>query len=212
MSGATAAIQLDLVAGGLSFPTSVRVPPPMARRSSPSRACRSAARPWAGGSCGSAPAGRASWRIGCARRSTGSTAYHDVLLVSEGGHPAGITRLNGAGVREPVLSNLPGPGNYHTNMTLVGPDGRLYFSQGALTNTGIVGLDAYEIGWLRRLPACPRHPRATTSCSPASTSRTATPAPTGRGPTTETGAFRPFGTRTRGGGDGRGRRCRARQP
>jgi hypothetical protein len=31
-------------------------------------------------------------------------------------------------------------------------DGKLYFSQGAITNTGVVGLDAYELGWLRRLP------------------------------------------------------------
>ena len=64
--------------------------------------------------------------------------------------PRRITRLNGAGVREPVLSDLPGPGNYHTNMTVIGPDEKLYFSQGAMTNSGIVGLDAYEIGWLRR--------------------------------------------------------------
>jgi glucose/arabinose dehydrogenase len=37
-------------------------------------------------------------------------------------------------------------------MAVVGPDDRLYFSQGAMTNTGIVGLDALEIGWLRQLP------------------------------------------------------------
>jgi hypothetical protein len=37
-------------------------------------------------------------------------------------------------------------------MAVVGPDGKLYFSQGSLTNLGIVGLDAYAIGWLRRLP------------------------------------------------------------
>jgi glucose/arabinose dehydrogenase len=46
-------------------------------------------------------------------------------------------------------------------MPVVGPDGFIYFSQGAMTNTGVVGLDAYEIGWLRRLPHAhdvPGHP------------------------------------------------------
>jgi hypothetical protein len=37
-------------------------------------------------------------------------------------------------------------------MAAFGSDGKLYFSQGALTKTGIVGLHAYELGWLRRLP------------------------------------------------------------
>jgi glucose/arabinose dehydrogenase len=37
-------------------------------------------------------------------------------------------------------------------MVAFGPDGRLYFSQGAMTNTGIIGLDAYDLGWLKRLP------------------------------------------------------------
>ncbi len=51
-----------------------------------------------------------------------------------------------------ILDNLPGPGNYHTNMVAFAPDGKLYFSQGAMTNAGVIGLDAYELGWLRRLP------------------------------------------------------------
>jgi glucose/arabinose dehydrogenase len=37
-------------------------------------------------------------------------------------------------------------------MLAFGPDRKLYFSQGAMTNTGIIGLDAYELGWLKRLP------------------------------------------------------------
>lgn len=41
---------------------------------------------------------------------------------------------------------------YGAYLVAFGPDGKLYFSQGAMTNTGIVGLDAYELGWLRRLP------------------------------------------------------------
>ncbi|MDK3255249.1 PQQ-dependent sugar dehydrogenase [Blastococcus capsensis] len=82
----------------------------------------------------------------------GLTLHAGGLYVSEGGHPGRITRLGLDGTRTTVLDDLPGPGNYHTNMAVIGPDDKLYFSQGALTNLGIVGLDAYAIGWLRRLP------------------------------------------------------------
>jgi sugar lactone lactonase YvrE len=76
--------------------------------------------------------------------------WHDgALIVSEANR---ITRLTADGGRTTILDRLPGPGNYHTNMVVIGPDGWLYFSQGAMTNLGIVGLDAYEVGWLRRLP------------------------------------------------------------
>lgn len=51
-----------------------------------------------------------------------------------------------------LLDKLPGPGNYHTNTIAFGPGGKMYFNQGAMTNTGIVGLGAHEMGWLRRLP------------------------------------------------------------
>jgi hypothetical protein len=51
-----------------------------------------------------------------------------------------------------VLDDLPGHGNYHTNMVAIGPDGWLYFSQGAMTNSGVVGLDAYDLAWLKQLP------------------------------------------------------------
>ena len=82
----------------------------------------------------------------------GLTFHQGTLLISEGGHPGRISRLTLGGGWETVLDGLPGLGNYHTNMVAVGPDERLYFSQGALTNSGVVGLDAYELGWLRRLP------------------------------------------------------------
>lgn len=82
----------------------------------------------------------------------GVTFHDGGLYVSEGGHPGRISRFETDGRQTVVLDNLPGPGNYHTNMVTFGPDGKLYFSQGAMTNMGIIGLDAYELGWLRRLP------------------------------------------------------------
>jgi glucose/arabinose dehydrogenase len=75
--------------------------------------------------------------------------HHGTLIVSEANR---ITRLDLDGGRTTIVDQLPGPGNYHTNMVAIGPDGWLYFSQGAMTNSGIIGLDAYDVGWLNRLP------------------------------------------------------------
>jgi len=111
---------------------------------------------------GAAPGGRI-WRIdtdgkhrpiaGNLRPPVNGLVFYDGgLYVSEGGHPGRISRFELDGRQTVLLDNLPGPGNYHTNTVAFGPHGKMYFSQGSMTNTGIVGLDAYEMGWLCRLP------------------------------------------------------------
>jgi glucose/arabinose dehydrogenase len=80
-------------------------------------------------------------------------------------------------------------------MAVVGPDDRLYFSQGSLTNLGIVGLDAYAIGWLRRLPHghdIPGYPVTLAGVN------VTTPDLTSERPQAQatTGGFSPFGTST----------------
>ncbi len=115
---------------------------------------------------GGAPRGGRVWRIAEGRREllldglrppVNSVTHHEgTLYVTEAGHPSRILRLDlASGRSETVLEGFPGPGNYQTNMVAVGPDGKLYFSQGAMTNTGVIGLDAYDLGWLKLLPhAC----------------------------------------------------------
>jgi glucose/arabinose dehydrogenase len=93
-----------------------------------------------------------------------------------------------------VLNDLPGPGNYHTNMVAFGPDGLLYFSQGAMTNTGIVGLDSYELGWLGRLPHAYDIPGFDVVLAGVNF-ETADPI-TGDGARTSTGGFSAFGSAT----------------
>jgi glucose/arabinose dehydrogenase len=79
--------------------------------------------------------------------------WHDGgFYVSEGGFPGRISRLTTDGERTTVVDGLPGRGNYHVNTVAVGPDGMLYWGQGAMTNLGIVGLDAYDLAWLKQLP------------------------------------------------------------
>jgi glucose/arabinose dehydrogenase len=117
--------------------------------------------------------------------------WHDGgFYISEGGFPGRISRWSPGGERSTVLDGLPGHGNYHTNMVVVGADGWLYFSQGAMTNSGVVGLDAYDLAWLKQLP----HPcdlpgfDVTLAGEVFDTSDPFTP-----GQRTSTAAFAPFG-------------------
>jgi glucose/arabinose dehydrogenase len=126
---------------------------------------------------------------------TGLTFRDGALYVSEGGHPARISRLDLDGRLTVIVDRLPGPGNYHTNMVAFGPDGKLYFSQGAMTNTGIVGLDAYELGWLRRLPHAHDIPGYDITLAGVNC-ETTNPLGKERNAKTLTGAFAPFGTPT----------------
>jgi len=144
--------RLELVAEGFSFPTSLTFDEAgtayIAESGLPFGGARPGGRIWA-----LAPGGNRTLIAEGLRQPVNGVTFHDGgLYVSEGGHPGRISRIELDGRQTTILDNLPGPGNYHTNMVAFGPDGKLYFSQGAMTNTGIVGLDAYELGWLRRLP------------------------------------------------------------
>lgn len=124
----------------------------------------------------------------------GLTYHEGHLYISEGGHPARISRLNPkTGDVTVLLDQLPGPGNYHTNMVAFGPDGWLYFGQGAMTNLGIVGLDAYELGWLRRLPHQHDLPGYAITLTGVNAT-TANPLVDDPDAQIATGSFQPFGT------------------
>ncbi len=126
-------------------------------------------------------------------------AWHEAALyVAEGGVLEGgaILRINADGAIERLIDDLPSVGDHHANGPIAGPDGRLYFALGTATNSGVVGTDNADLGWL------PRHPdfhdipcqdvtlvgRNFTSANPFAPGETAT-----------TGAFSPFGTPTRAG-------------
>jgi len=189
---------LTRVAGGLSFPTSLTFD-----------ADGTAYVAESGLPFGGAPPGGRVWRLHAdgshdllaedLRAPVNGLTHHDgSLYVTEGGHPGRITRLSPNGSRATVLDDLPGPGNYQANMVAFGPDGLMYFSVGAMTNAGIVGLDAYELGWLARLP----HAHDIPGCDIVLTGFDAeTPDPRdGAGAATvRTGAFVPFGTPTSAG-------------
>jgi glucose/arabinose dehydrogenase len=126
----------------------------------------------------------------------GLTRHKGWLYVSEGGQPGRISRFDQNGrSQQVILDNLPGAGNYHTNMVAFGRDGKLYFSQGALTNSGIVGLDAYELAWLRRLPHSYDLPGHDLMLNGVNV-ETPNPLSQDENEIVQTGAFVPFGKRT----------------
>jgi glucose/arabinose dehydrogenase len=158
---------------------------------------------------GGAPPGGRIWRIAHGGRRSllaaglrppvnGLLFHRGELYVAEGGHPGRLSRFGPDGRQSVILDGLPGPGNYHTNMALVGPDGKLYFSQGAMTNTGIIGLDAYELGWLRRLPHAHDTPGFDITLAGVNV-ETPDPLRGEPGAQARTGAFVAFGTETRPG-------------
>lgn len=130
------------------------------------------------------------------RQPVNGLTYHEGwFYISEGGYPGRISRLSVEGEWRTVLDGLPGSGNYHTNMVAVGPEGKLYFGQGAMTNSGIVGLDSYEIGWLKRLPHTSDVPGYDIVLTGVNI-ETRNPLASNGDRKVETGAFSDFGTRT----------------
>lgn len=189
---------LDLIAGDFSFATSLTFD------AVGTAYIAESGLPFAG-----APSGGRVWRLerGGGRSLlaedlrapvNGLTWHAGDLYVSEGGHPGRISRLSPDGRYTAIVDSLPGPGNYQTNMVAVGPDGRLYFSQGAMTNSGIVGLDAYDLGWLRSLPHAHDVPGYNVVLTGINV-ETPDPLSDAPGARTTTGAFVPFGTPTQHG-------------
>lgn len=128
----------------------------------------------------------------------GVVFHQGSLFISEGGFPGRITRFSiASGEAVTVLDDLPGFGNYHTNMAVIGPEGKLYFSQGSMTNSGIIGLDSNDLGWLQRvehncdIPGWDLVLAGVNAESPDPFS--------GNGHKVSTGAFSPFGKATRSG-------------
>jgi glucose/arabinose dehydrogenase len=51
-----------------------------------------------------------------------------------------------------LLTGLPSNGDHQNNKLSLGPDGKIYFGQGTITNSGVVGEDSYYFGWLAKHP------------------------------------------------------------
>ncbi len=128
---------------------------------------------------------------------TGVTWHDGAFFVSEGSQLEGgrILRITPDGQMQAIVDGLPSFGDHHTNAPLIGPDGMLYFSQGTATNSGVVGEDNANFGWLQRFPGF--HDIACRDLTLRGENfATPNPLQPGSKQEVETGAFSPFGTRT----------------
>ena len=183
----------EVVARGLDFPTSVAFDDQRNAWIAESGLPFGGARP-GGRILKVEPDGRAEIQLADLRSPVNGLCRHDgCFFIAEGGHPGRISRWAPGRERTTVLDGLPGLGNYHTNMALVGPDGKLWFSQGAMTNSGVIGLDAYQLGWLGRLPHTCDVPGLDVVLTGVSYE---TDNPLNGGGRIRTGAFSPFGVTT----------------
>jgi len=56
-------------------------------------------------------------------------------------HKAAITVIKSNGERTDIIKGLPSFGDFGNNRVEIGLDGKIYYGQGTMTNSGIVGLD-----------------------------------------------------------------------
>lgn len=75
--------------------------------------------------------------------------WHDGRLYIS--HRGKISVMEAGAVRD-LVTGLPSLGDHHNNQLVAGPDGKIYFGQGTATNSGVVGLDNFKMGWLAKYP------------------------------------------------------------
>jgi glucose/arabinose dehydrogenase len=130
---------------------------------------------------------------------TGVAFHEGAFYVAEGGvlHGGRILRIDSEGKVTRLLENLPSVGDHHTNGPAIGPDGKIYFAIGTATNSGVVGIDNHNFGWLARNPQFCDIPAKDITLA-GKNYGSGNPLTAERGPAV-TGAFVPFGTGTRPG-------------
>lgn len=122
-------------------------------------------------------------------------AFHDGrFLVGENDWPARIVRVNADGTKETLVSGLPGGGDHPTNGIVFGPDGKIYFGQGTVTNAGVIGPDNFEVGWLTKRPDAHDVPGTDVVISEQNFVTIRDPLSPIVGEKATTGPFVPFGT------------------
>jgi glucose/arabinose dehydrogenase len=121
--------------------------------------------------------------------------YEGNFIISEGGQLKGgkILKVSEDGKIETLTDSLPGMGDHHTNGAIVGSDGYIYFGQGTATNSGVVGVDNFNFGWLKRFPDFHDIPCKDIKVTGKNFE---SDDPFNNGSKTSTGAFSPFGKET----------------
>jgi glucose/arabinose dehydrogenase len=125
---------------------------------------------------------------------SGITWHDGNFYIAEGGEMSGgrILKVSKAGTVTSLVDDLPSVGDHHTNGPVI-KDGYIYFGQGTATNSGVVGEDNKEFGWLMRKPKFHDIPCADIVVT-GNNYITLNPLTADSSDKAITGAYRPFGT------------------
>lgn len=69
-----------------------------------------------------------------------------------------ITSFGYDGSHHTVVGELPAEGDFGVTDLAISPSGRLYFGVGAATNSGVVGIDNWQAGWVKQHPLAADRP------------------------------------------------------
>ena len=119
---------------------------------------------------------------------------HDGLLYAS--HRGVISAIDGRGHIKDLIVALPSMGDHHNDQIGFGSDGRLYFGQGTVTNTGVAGEDSYAYGWLKTSPELHDIPGKDIKLAGQNFESANPLTPQNFSDFATTGAFVPFGTST----------------
>lgn len=120
-----------------------------------------------------------------------AVAEDGTLFVS---HRGTVTRIDQAtGERSDIVTGLVSGGDHYNENIAIGPDDKLYIGQGTVTNSGVVGLDNYMMGWLPQNPELHDVPCRDLTLA-GKNYKTGNPLTEDPEDTVETGAYLPFGT------------------
>jgi glucose/arabinose dehydrogenase len=125
---------------------------------------------------------------------TGVAFHRGSYYVVEGGNVEGgrVVKIGSDGTRTVLVENLPSFGDHQTNGPVIDGD-YVYFSQGTVTNSGVVGEDNAKYGWLKRHPEAHDIPCKDITLKGTSF-ETDNPFTKDDDDKAQTGAFVPFGT------------------
>lgn len=77
---------------------------------------------------------------------TGINYYNGNIYVA---HRSFVTIVKPDGTKKDIIAGLPSFGDHHNNRMVFGPDEKMYFGQGTVTNSGVVGQDNH---WVKAHP------------------------------------------------------------
>ena len=109
-------------------------------------------------------------------------------------HKGLISSVDHRGAIKDLVAGLPSGGDHFNNQIALGPDGRFYFGQGTATNSGVVGDDNYQYGWLKISPQFHDTPGKNITLSGQNFKSFNPLSPQNLNDYVTTGAFSPFGS------------------